>query len=458
MLVDPATGEPISDGSGPSFGKAVVQDALENADMKESRLMEASNYIPASRTTAGWNAYRGERTILKGLNKRGHVGKPNFLGMSGKGTFHPSNWGRMPSYEAMHPYDKAAREGKYTPFNFLGGDMGEKVMGRLVKGGDTRLAKHVLNGTERAALRRGEAGPQMVSGGVYSRMSASARAAGWGNPARAAKPRQAYHTAKFIKATDPALSSIGESMYGAGFKSASRAELADMIGMSNGGRVGQYVSGYFRGSSGIGDHTGQLLLRANREGTARTGFSRGMASAARHLGNAGLERTGTGGLQFARAAGGGGRYTLEAARLEATFGEAVSKKAIGEGVEKLGIRSLGRVAESAGLEVAAKAGVSMGARAIGMAIPGVNVVMTAMLAYDLTKMGIAGLKGGMQTTKEGFQSFQGQLYKPTMGMGYKDTEVAATSRQRGVMAIQNSRLNARSALGNEAAPLAAHFG
>jgi hypothetical protein len=44
------------------------------------------------------------------------------------------------------------------------------------------------------------------------------------------------------------------------------------------------------------------------------------------------------------------------------------------------------------------------------------------------------------------------------GMGYNDTEAAATSRARGVMAIQNSRLNARSMLGSEAGMMAAHFG
>jgi hypothetical protein len=53
---------------------------------------------------------------------------------------------------------------------------------------------------------------------------------------------------------------------------------------------------------------------------------------------------------------------------------------------------------------------------------------------------------------------KGTINKPLFGMGYKDTEVAATSRARGVMAIQNSQLNARSALGSEASMMAAHFG
>lgn len=53
---------------------------------------------------------------------------------------------------------------------------------------------------------------------------------------------------------------------------------------------------------------------------------------------------------------------------------------------------------------------------------------------------------------------QGTINKPLFGTGYVDNEVAASSRARGVMAIQNSRLNARSLLGSEASMMAAHFG
>jgi hypothetical protein len=53
---------------------------------------------------------------------------------------------------------------------------------------------------------------------------------------------------------------------------------------------------------------------------------------------------------------------------------------------------------------------------------------------------------------------QGTMNNDVFGNGYKDNEVAATSRARGVMAIQNSRLNARSLLGSEGAMMHAHFG
>jgi hypothetical protein len=40
-----------------------------------------------------------------------------------------------------------------------------------------------------------------------------------------------------------------------------------------------------------------------------------------------------------------------------------------------------------------------------------------------------------------------------IGGNFQDTELAATTRQRGLQAIQNSRINARSALSNEARSL-----
>ena len=100
----------------------------------------------------------------------------------------------------------------------------------------------------------------------------------------------------------------------------------------------------------------------------------------------------------------------------------------------------------------------MGARTASMAIPGLNLLATASLVYDLGKMGGALVKGGLNLAKDAVKSMKGSIDKPGFGMGYKDNEVAATSRARGVAAIQNSRLNARSALGNEGSMMAAHFG
>lgn len=82
----------------------------------------------------------------------------------------------------------------------------------------------------------------------------------------------------------------------------------------------------------------------------------------------------------------------------------------------------------------------------------------ATLAYDVGKGVGNAIMGGINFQKEALKSMQGSINKPIFGAGFKDNEVAATSRARGVMAIQNSRLNARSMLGSEGSMLAAHFG
>ena len=97
-------------------------------------------------------------------------------------------------------------------------------------------------------------------------------------------------------------------------------------------------------------------------------------------------------------------------------------------------------------------------RGAGVALRTANVLGTASLAYDLGKMAGEVVVSGINLARDAYKSVQGSINKPAFGMGYQDTEAAATSRARGVMAIQNSRLNARSVLGSEAGMMAAHFG
>jgi hypothetical protein len=108
--------------------------------------------------------------------------------------------------------------------------------------------------------------------------------------------------------------------------------------------------------------------------------------------------------------------------------------------------------------VAAKMGAMGAARIGGAALGPLNVLATGQLMYDIGK-GIGKMAvGGINFAKDAMKSMQGTINKPMFGTGFKDNEVAATSRARGVMAIQNSRLNARSLLGSEAGMMAAHFG
>ena len=133
--------------------------------------------------------------------------------------------------------------------------------------------------------------------------------------------------------------------------------------------------------------------------------------------------------------------------------EAIAKIGLQGGVIKnLGFKNTARAfATSTGAKV-------LGARAAALAIPGLQFVAAASFVYDLGRMAGEVVKSGINLARDANKSLQGSINKTMFGMGYKDTEAAATSRSRGVMAIQNSRLNARSVLGSEAGMMAAHFG
>lgn len=129
-----------------------------------------------------------------------------------------------------------------------------------------------------------------------------------------------------------------------------------------------------------------------------------------------------------------------------------------EVVEKGIIKSLGtRGALQAVKAGGARVGLAVAGEAALAAIPGVNLIFAADMAYQLGKLGGMAVKGAINLGKDAMKSMQGSMRGGMFGT-YKDNETAATSRARGVMAIQNSRLNARSMLGNEGAMMAAHFG
>jgi hypothetical protein len=120
--------------------------------------------------------------------------------------------------------------------------------------------------------------------------------------------------------------------------------------------------------------------------------------------------------------------------------------------KELGIKGAMKFGSSAsGAKVLATRGLYGASKAL-------PVIGQAMLVYDLARMGGEIVKSGINLARDAEKSLQGSFNKSTFGMGYRDTQAAATSRSRGVMAIQNSRLNARSALGSEAGMMSAHFG
>jgi hypothetical protein len=147
------------------------------------------------------------------------------------------------------------------------------------------------------------------------------------------------------------------------------------------------------------------------------------------------------------------------------LGRAIPMTELGTGrmateiVDKGIIKSLGtRGALQAARAGGARVGLAVAGEAALAAIPGVNLIFAADMAFQLAKLAGLGVKAGINLAKDGLKSMQGTMNNDVFGNGYKDNEVAATSRARGVMAIQNSRMNARSLLGSEGAMMAAHFG
>ena len=124
-------------------------------------------------------------------------------------------------------------------------------------------------------------------------------------------------------------------------------------------------------------------------------------------------------------------------------------------IKSLGTRGAIQAARAGG----ARVGLAVAGEAALAAVPGLNLIFAADLAYQLAKLGGVAVKGAINFGRDAMKSMQGNMSAGVMGgFGYKDDELRATSRARGVMAIQNSRLNARSLLGSEGAMMAAHYG
>jgi len=143
------------------------------------------------------------------------------------------------------------------------------------------------------------------------------------------------------------------------------------------------------------------------------------------------------------------------------FGDRVARPgALGKFLPKQSnIRVMAKMADEAGDKAAARIlrGELM-KRGGAFALRSASIVGNVALVYDLGKLAGKGVMAAGNFAKDAVKSMQGSMNKPLFGMGYRDNEVAATSRARGVAAIQNSRLNARSMLGSEAGMMAAHFG
>lgn len=419
MLVDPSTGMPISITQPGSFASGLAGDFGMNADTNPG-LLSALSKSPSAPTMVGWNAFRGGNTILRGGWSRNELNKGKLL----RNQFAPRSFGRLSSIYGVDNSNApqighrfGLRKGTrrpYSPFNILGEDEGlvnfNRPMNWLMK------------------RRNPEAESQrFFSKGLMSRQNAAQRIAGG---------RTTYEASDVIgniSKLDPSLGAWAAPNAAV----LDNAGLSHMVGASMEGTISQRVSGYMMGAR-IGGP--DVAARSILEGAGKSAYLEGADRAVGGLAKGGLERVGKK-LVFHAGEEGVEKFGMAAARAGISEGASFAAEA-------------GSSAVLGGLETA---GV-VAAGTLGMFTGVTELALAAKAVYDVSKMVTGAATSLAKDAKDAVVSFKGDIGKPIMGMGYKDNSVAATSRARGVMSIQNSRLNARSVLGSEASAVFAHFG
>lgn len=249
------------------------------------------------------------------------------------------------------------------------------------------------------------------------------------------RARGGLTASEFVEKSRPIVTgqaSIVEETLGKAISAETVGMRGNLLASSMYGAGTRYAAGYVRGASGFGGVAGLADEALKGAGVAEQTFAKTFVKS---FGKEGL--------------------TLKSGTLISGTEEAATKFLRSTGgksfFREIGLKATAKLAtEGAGKMVAA--------RALAFAVPGLNIVATAAMAYDIGAMVGEGVKSAINLAKDAQKSMKGSISKPLFGMGYRDTEAAATSRARGVMAIQNSQLNARSALGSEAGLMAAHFG
>lgn len=366
--------------------------------------------LPGIAESAGLTGLRGSNTIIKGGNKSTKSGRARrrieighrYIGFGDRpvgGAIrnnNPFNPRNWTRYGSQDAFFNDGSRGKYTPFQFLsrGGNW-------LARQGtfDDFMGKH--------GIMPGD-GQEAFSKGSYARISAGLRV---GRMSEGRFNRLSQRGGGFSKFLTK---EYGESMANAFVTRGGQRGTQAALMASGKGTISQFAGGFLHGVGG-----GLDVADAHRLNNAgKQSFVKGAGLASRWAAETGIES--------------GTRYGIRGA----------AKHIVGQGMNK----------------GAVKAAAVFGGKALGMVIPGLNVIMAASLVYDIAKLGGSLIKGTIKTAADAARSFQGGSVKSIINATYKDTEAAATARARGVMAIQNSQLNARSILGSEAASMHQRFG
>lgn len=270
---------------------------------------------------------------------------------------------------------------------------------------------NTVNWAGRKAAERGMLGEKLgwlgtdnfIEGGLLSQISAAERLG-----SSSIKPSQMKWFGNYLdQATASGRLATGYST----------AELADPVMrrrlayMSIGGRGGQFIGGYAAGA--------RDLAMPAMEGTA---FARGLNLSQRGLRGIGI-----------------------------TEAEAAGKIGIRRGIQALG----GVAGEQAGKRLAMEGAGALAARGALAGAKFLPVIGWMWTAYDIAK---AVVPRAPEFAADVYRSYTGWGNRRMFGAPFQTNEAAITTRQRGVMAIQNSRMNARSVIGAEAGGIHAYFG
>jgi hypothetical protein len=311
----------------------------------------------------------------------------------------------------------------YSPFNSA------KILNaagrRIVKKPDGLMAKMV---GQKMAGGIADADGKVTAGGYLSRVTAGTRV---GN----------MSGGQFGKAAG----SLGDFMKGAGYSAdaaqdilkAGQGATKQAISLSGGGAVSGRMSGFAMTARG------EMMDDVVKKGILGQGKT-GQASM--------------------RAINAGSSVAEKWAQQVGVQGQKATVSSVRAGIAKqVGKKGVGQVGKVAAGKLALKGGAMIGASLLGGPVGwAIGAALTAKFVYDMTKLAVTGIghaaKGSVRLAADGFKSYTAGLNKGPFESNFQDNEVTMTSRSRGVAAISNSRLNARSLLGSEAASMYSHFG
>lgn len=395
-------------------------------------LMHMMDTFPHPAALMGAMTHRGANTIIGGGWSSRPAGEAvGFTGYVREGfrqrTGSPRAFNRYATQSIFHGTGPSGFGGRYgyTPYggalfaNAIGRgitgtaqtDMGRRVSSAITSSGPGQAARNAL---QSKGLVNPDAGNELVSRGFTSRVSAGAKIGSMHQNAFASRAQNMEQFLRHAHRDGPGTlraQNAAQRVVGQGQTATAQAVMMSGQGTMT-GRMGGYMAGAARGTTGLTASTDVLEFASDQ---ARQGFSSARADAAR----LGVENQ---------------NFT--------------ARQAVREGMRNRAAGGMG-----AGLRLGGARLASLGARFI-------PVAGQALLAYDLARMATRGAGAaarGFSNAIEDVRESAG-LQNRMLERSFQDTEMTMTNRQRASQAIQNSRLNARSALGAEAGTMAAHFG